>query len=188
MSEIAYPLLASFEDPIKNDLRARDLVFEPCTKNHAIKCISLWHSRLPNMGSGPMQFAFHGHQGGQTYVVALLSNPIARTLPANWIELRRMACAPNAPRNTASRFLGWMLKYFSAHYSERERIISYQDTAVHQGTIYKAAGWTAAHVSVARVRDRSVKRTGTNRLYRSNVNGSDADASSKVRWEKLLNK
>ena len=188
MSEIVYPLLAHFEDAIKNDIRARDLVFELCAKDYAVKCIKRWHSRLPNIGSGPMQFAFHGHQGGKTYVVALLSNPVARTLPSHWIELRRMACAPDAPRNTASRFLGWMLQYFIKHYAERERLISYQDTAVHQGTIYKAAGWYPAHTSVARTRDRSTKRVGTNRLYRSNINGSEVDSSPKIRWEKSFKK
>lgn len=37
--------------------------------------------------------------------------------------------------------------------------------------------------SSERVRDRSGKRTGTDRLYRWNINGDEADASAKVRWE-----
>jgi hypothetical protein len=97
-----------------------------------------------------------------------------------------MACAPDAPRNTASAFLGWMARYFAREHPSRERLISYQDTAVHQGTIYKAAGWTAEHESVPRVRDRTKNRAGAARLYRSNLNGAAVDASSKIRWEKPL--
>lgn len=65
-------------------------------------------------------------------------------------------------------------------------MLSYQDTAVHSGGIYKAAGWTAAYTSKPRVRDRSKPRVGTQRMYRSNINGVETDASAKVRWEKIL--
>ena len=47
---------------------------------------------------------------GVTYAVALWHNPSARTLPGHWLELRRMACAPDAPHCTASRFLAEMTK------------------------------------------------------------------------------
>ena len=164
-------------------LRAKDLVFSPCDKMHAVRLVHEWHSRLPNCQRGPWQFAFHAHRGGITYAVALWNTPSGRCLPQHWLELRRMACAPDSPKNTPSRFLAWMARYFAAHYPKRERLISYQDTAVHQGTIYKAAGWTAAHVSKPRVRDRSGKRAGTRRDYRWNLNGVSADASAKVRWE-----
>jgi hypothetical protein len=100
--------------------------------------------------------------------------------------LRRMACAPDAPRNTASRFLAEMLAFFRKECPDRERLISYQDTSVHLGTIYKAAGWTAAHISKARQRDRSKPRNGSRRFYRTSINGQAPDASEKVRWEKEL--
>jgi hypothetical protein len=79
-----------------------------------------------------------------------------------------------------------MTRWFKEHCPERERMLSYQDTAVHQGTIYKAAGWTAAYTSKPRIRDRSKPRVGTSRNYRSNINGVEVDASAKVRWEKML--
>ena len=167
-------------------VRARNLCFEPCHKSYAVGLIKAWHSRLPNCQDGPWEFAFHGHIDGVTYVVALWNNPSARTLPGHWLELRRMACAPDAPRNTASAFLGWMARYFAAKHPERERMISYQDEAVHTGTIYKAAGWLAAHRSAPRVRDRSKNRAGTTRKYRQNLNGIEPDASAKIRWEKVL--
>lgn len=67
---------------------------------------------------------------------------------------------------------------------EVPNLISYQDTDVHTGTIYRAAGWDPAYFSKARQRDRSKARIGTRRDYRSNLNGSEPDAAGKIRWEK----
>lgn len=169
------------------ELKARHLTFEVMDKADAVQACSGWHSRLPNTQKGPWQFAFGAYAPEGTLVaVALWNNPSARMLPSHWLELRRMACSPDAPKFTASAFLGWMIRYFKRHHPERERAISYQDTAVHEGTIYKASGWTAAYVSKPRVRDRSKPRVGTERAYRSNLNGAAPDASAKVRWEKVL--
>lgn len=169
------------------DLKARHLTFEPCEKAVAVELCRAWHSRLPNTQKGPWQFAFCARTPeGEIVAVALWNNPSARTLPGHWLELRRMACSAAAPKYTASAFLGWMIRWFKAHHPHREKAISYQDTAVHDGTIYKAAGWTAAYRSKPRVRDRSKPRAGTNRMYRTSINGLAPDASAKVRWEKSL--
>jgi hypothetical protein len=178
------PLFAACGDADGGRVRARDLVFEPCPKPHAVEMVRLWHSRLPNTQRGPWTHAFRGHCHDQTYVVALWNNCSARTLPQSWRELRRMACAPDAPRNTASRFLGWMARWFTDNEPSVDRLISYQDTAVHEGTIYKAAGWVVGSEGVTRLRDRSKARVGTSRMYRTSINGTDADMSRKVRWEK----
>lgn len=167
-------------------LQVRDLIFEVCPKKHAVSLIRKWHSRLPNCQRGPWQYAFHARQGDVTYAVALWNTPSGRCLPQHWLELRRMACSDDAPLNTCSAFLSWMVRYFRKHCPEREMVISYQDTAVHSGTIYKAAGWTAAYVSKFRVRDRSGNRVGTTRKYRWGINGVSADASPKVRWQTSL--
>jgi hypothetical protein len=79
-----------------------------------------------------------------------------------------------------------MLKRLRAEFPQYERAISYQDTAVHRGTIYRAAGWTAAYESKPRVRDRSGTRVGTRRMYRWSLNGIEPDAAAKVRWEAVL--
>lgn len=69
---------------------------------------------------------------------------------------------------------------------EREKLISYQDTAVHTGCMYKAAGWSVEFVTKARVRDRSPNRVGTSRKYRSDTNGASAASSEKLRWARPL--
>lgn len=185
MSRVAFPLFDGTA-PVRTDLKASDLTFEPCPKDHAVSLCGAWHSRLPRTQAGPWEFAFHAHHDGVSYAVALWNNPSARTLPGHWLELRRMACSPEAPKHTASAFLGAMTRYFNIAHRHRERLISYQDTAVHSGTIYRAAGWVDAYTSAPRIRDRSRARAGTSRLYRSNINGVDPDASAKVRWEKAL--
>lgn len=168
-------------------MKASELVFRECTKADAVERCRVWHSRLPNTQAGPWQFAFEAvAPDGRTVAVALWNNPSARTLPGHWLELRRMACAPDAPKYTASRFLAWMARYFAANYREREKLISYQDTSVHDGTMYKAAGWTVDFVTKARVRDRSKNRAGTSRKYRSDANGVEPAAAEKLRWAKKL--
>ena len=175
-------LFPLFGDPSTRTPKARELEFEPCPKDHAVGLVREWHSRLPNCQRGPWTHAFRGHYMDRTYVVALWNNPSARGLPPQWRELRRMACAEDAPRNTPSRFLSWMVRWFKANQPECGHLISYQDTAVHSGTIYKAANWSAEATQKTRVRDRSKPRAGTDRLYRSSINGTDADCSEKVRW------
>lgn len=163
-------------------LHVRDLEFAPCPKSHAVALVRAWHSRLPNVQSSPWQFAFHAQRDGVSYAVALWNNPSGRCLPHHWLELRRMACASDAPRNTASAFLAWMVRWFRVNAPERERCISYQDTAVHAGTMYRAAGWKRDAVAKFRVRDRSGNRAGTGRKYRASINGEAPDAAEKVRW------
>lgn len=163
-------------------IKARDLIFEQCPKAHAVALVRAWHSRLPNCQNGPWTHAFHGRIGDETYVVALWNSPSGRCLPSNWRELRRMACSPDAPKNTPSRFLAWMVRWFKEHEPLCPHLISYQDTAVHSGTIYKAAGWLPEATTVERVRDRSGLRAGTTRKYRWNVNGEEPDSVSKIRW------
>lgn len=91
-----------------------------------------------------------------------------------------MACAPDAPKNTASRFLAWMTRQIPKTHG---KAISYQDVEVHTGTIYKACGWTAGFVTKARIRDRFKPRKGTNRPYRQDINGKAVAGASKIRWE-----
>jgi hypothetical protein len=180
------PLFAVDPRVPEGGIKARHLEFERCDTGLAVSLTREWHSRLPNTQAGPWQHAFRMHYQDMTYAVALWNNPSARTLPQNWVELRRMACAPDAPRNTASRFLSLMVKWLRVNRPDAERCISYQDTAVHHGTIYKAAGWQVGYVAKARDRDRSKSRTGTNRAYRSDMNGQGPAGSEKIRWEITL--
>ena len=128
-------------------MRVEEIAFE-----HARELNKLWHSRLPRMGTGAIQnmpfLCFAADFKGLAYAVAIWSNPVARLLPQNkWLELRRLAICPDAPKNTASWMLGVMVRLIRKKRPEVENLISYQDLEVHAGTIYKAAGWVATTVT-----------------------------------------
>ncbi len=154
------------------------LIYEPCPRKYAAILNQKWHSRLPRVEWEMMSHSFHAQYKGVSFAVALWSNPVARLLPQDWLELRRMACSPEMPKNGASSFLGWMVRYFKA--KGKERLISYQDSEVHSGTIYKASGWRIGNVG--RAGDSWERDT----RHRPMLNGSEAIASSKIRWEKSL--
>lgn len=166
---------------------ARQLTLSACSVEHARLLNARWHSRLPRTQRSPWQFAFRLVHDSITYGVALLHNPSARCLPHHWIELRRLAIAPDAPRYAATRFLSLIVKYLIRHHADREMIVSYQDTSVHEGTIYRAAGWQIGAVQQPRARNRHTLRP-SGRAYRTSDNGPDPDQAGKVRWERPLRK
>lgn len=106
-----------------------------------------WHSRVPEITWGgtacsPCYAATHENI---VYAIAMWSCPIAGNRIKDGfrcLELRRMAIASDAPKNTASRFLSIMVSEIRKARPDVIRLISYQDTEVHKGTIYKASGWT----------------------------------------------
>jgi len=141
-----------------------------------------WHSRLPRMGTGfvaSMPFlSFAASHEGTAYAVAIWSNPVARNLPQQtWLELRRLAVAPDAPRYTASWMLGKMTRHIRKWLPEIENLISYQDLEVHTGTIYKATGWlpTVSSKEGAGIWDRPGRRRP-----------KAQSEAGKQRWEKWL--
>lgn len=141
----------------------------------------LWHSRLPRIGDPLSVFTagvcYGAEFDGLYYAVAIWTHPVNRSLPQDWLELRRLAIAPDAPRNTASRLLGVMAKLLAKKRPEVPRFISYQDADVHTGSIYRAAGWTPAAVSARRV------SPWNNRTRRRPAAQS---AAPKHRWDKVL--
>lgn len=109
----------------------------------------LWHSRLPEIGDPTAimeaSLCFAAGFDGRVFAVGIWSHPVARLLPQEtWLELRRLAIASEAPKNTASRTLSVMTILVKRFRPEMIRLISYQDTAVHNGTIYRSAGWKLA--------------------------------------------
>lgn len=111
----------------------------------------LWHSRMPRLDCynicSPCYCAYYDNL---IYAVALWSLPIAANRLINGtklLELRRLAIAEDAPKFTATRMLSLMAKDISRNRPDILRLISYQDTGVHTGTIYKAANWTIERTS-----------------------------------------
>ncbi len=156
------------------------LACEQCGLDLARSLNAQWHSRLPRFGTGFVRdqpfLCYAAHFQGYVYAVAIWSNPVARNLPQQeWLELRRLAISSDAPHCTASWMLGRMRRLIARGYSCITRLISYQDTEVHTGTIYRAAGWTAAYQSAGDDWDRPKRRRP-----------AAQSTAPKIRWELVL--
>lgn len=148
------------------------LRFSKIDVKRAVKLNNQWHSRLPQLSNWQGCSAYAAECGNVVYAVAMWGQPVARMLNGRgWIELRRMAIADDAPKNTATRMIGWMLRELKKE-GRWTRAISYQDTAVHSGTIYKASGWKIGNRSEGGEWSRPSR--GREKVQ---------TASEKVRWE-----
>lgn len=138
---VAYPLFHAGGGG-STPTSALQLFFRVVDFKTARAMVRIWHSRLPKLTSPQCRIAYAAEFDGIFYATAIWCRPIARALPQyEWIELQRMAIAPDAPRNTASRMLAWMVRDIRQRFADVIRLVSYQDTEVHTGTIYRAAGW-----------------------------------------------
>ncbi len=168
---------------------ALQLKFERLDFHTARQLNQLWHSRLPILhtgagGGGVYLVCYAAEFEGGWYAVAVWSSPAS----LHWfnvddkeslVELRRFAIGAHAPKNTASRMLGFMVRDLFRAYPRLRRCISYQDTGVHSGTIYKAAGWHAA-ARRNQPPEWNTRMGGTN--YRTGRAAVPAP-TPKVRWE-----
>jgi hypothetical protein len=121
--------------------------------DYAMQQNELWHSRLPKTDKSNLVRTSHSVFYAAAYqdccfAVAIWTNPIARKISdGKTLELRRLAIAPDAPKFTATWMIAKMQKMISKKFPEICKLISYQDTEVHTGTIYAAANWKKENVS-----------------------------------------
>ena len=187
-ARVAYPL---FQAEDGGSIPTSPLQFEivEISTLRAQKLNSLWHSRLPIFKTGFLLTAkvcYGAIHGGIFYAVAIWGHPNARLLPQKtWLELRRMAIAPEAPKNTASRMLKIMKILIKKKFPYVTTLISYQDTEIHQGTIYKAAGWEQAnfHKGGSWYRPNSVNLSNQRPRGRPDLNKA---IGAKIRWQKEI--
>lgn len=132
-----------------------------------------WHSRLPELTNWQACWAYGAVFDGIYYATAIWGHPVARAYnDKGYAELRRMAICDNAPANTASRMLRVMRLSIKKNFPGFVKLISYQDTEVHAGTIYKAAGWKVGGTK---------KNIGTG--WQTRNRPAMQSASDKIRWE-----
>lgn len=63
------------------------------------------------------------------------------TNPSKLLELKRLVCIDETPKNTESYFIGWTLRWLQRN-TDLEMIISYADkTFGHEGVVYKATNF-----------------------------------------------
>ena len=119
----------------------------------ACKLNEVWHSRLPqlhpsNVWRSKNYICFLFMIDEAVVGVGIWSSPVARMLSnKTLLELRRLALSKHCPKNTATYVMARMAKKIKEKFPEIEKLISYQDTEVHLGTIYKAANWKQTNTS-----------------------------------------
>ena len=150
---------------------------EPMSRKTFLSFNRKFHSRLPICGNCWDGVCYQAVYKNIIFAVAWWSKPIAQNRLKNGryiYELRRMAITDDAPKNTASRFLSVMCKILKKKYQHIFKFISYQDTNVHAGTIYKASNWKA------------VETQNSFQSWKNRPNRIDQSASIKIRWEKQI--
>lgn len=182
----AYPLFQE-EGGGSIPTSALDLIVEEIPMRLAQELNARWHSMLPrtdlgNLLCGSTSVAYGVLYGGNWYAVAIWTQPIIHSMcDGHTIELRRLAICEDAPKNTASRMLSIMVKALKRKWPHLQRVISYRAVDVHQGTIYKAAGWTPVGAIVAA---RPQRMSNVNRKTRATA--PLQTHSRKERWEKQI--
>ena len=139
-----------------------------------------WHSRLPiidwsNVVRNTHYVCYGALFNGEWYAAAIWSSPVAQNrfkYGKQILELRRMAISGDCPKNTATRMLAFMRKHIIQEMPDIGLLISYQDTEVHLGTIYKADNWSAVN---------ETKGTSWSTDYR--VRNLEQSLANKIRWE-----
>lgn len=149
----------------------------------AIKLNMAWHSRLPkviasNIIRNKRYVCYGASFNGIYYASAIWSSPVAANRMKDGdrcLELRRMAISDDAPKNTASRMIRIMRAQIQASMPEIARLVSYQDTEVHTGIIYKASGWLP-----------STRTNGMSWTTDTRTRNVEQTLAPKIRWEYKL--
>lgn len=131
----------------------RELIYEVVKAKFACEKNAEWHSRLPyihwsNVVRNTAYVCFGARTvEGEWVAVGIWSSPVAQNrfkYGKQMLELRRMAISNGCPKNTATHMLRFMRNWIRDNKESIAMLISYQDTEVHQGTIYKADNWVQA--------------------------------------------
>ena len=173
-------LLAERQEP---PISPKQLDFKVIRAQTACLLNEQWHSRLPiidwsNVVRNTHYICFGAEYQNEFYAAAIWSSPVAQNrfkYGKQVLELRRMAISPEAPRNTATRMLAFMRKQIQKTFPDIALLISYQDTEVHFGTIYKADNWIAATLT-----------EGTSWTTDKRSRNNDQSLADKIRWEYRL--
>ena len=163
------------------EITVKDIEIQETRAQVACMFNELWHSKLPKIHWSNVvrnkHYVCYAIKYKQAILgVAIWSSPVAANRFKDGdklLELRRLALSDVCPRNTASFVISSMIKDIKVRFPELIRLVSYQDTEAHLGTIYKASNWTAAPIQT------SLLDWTTSKRKRSSLQ-STAD---KVRWE-----
>ena len=72
-----------------------------------------------------------------------------RRTQKGWYEIKRLAMADECPKNSESRFIGIAIRLLRKAF-EVKGIITYADSGVHEGIIYRATGFEYKGLTAAK--------------------------------------
>ena len=136
----------------------------------------IWHSRLPkihwsNIVRNRNYVCYGAIKDGIYVACGIWSSPVNQNFDIDtFLELRRLAISDYCPKNTATWMIAKMVKDIKTRLPKVKHLISYQDTEVHLGTIYKAANWRVDNV------------TKFSTWGNSRVRSKDQSTADKIRW------
>lgn len=129
--------------------KVRDFSILLCQRKEIVKFIEHWHYSK-NVNGLTTDYCFKLLDEEKNVIGAMIYGKIAM---ANvWkkyseneyelIELKRLCCIDNTPKNTESFFIGQTLRWLKNN-TNIKKVISYADTTyLHKGTIYKASNFS----------------------------------------------
>jgi len=126
----------------------RDYQVVLCERKDIVKFIEHWHYSK-NVNGLTTDYCFKLLDSGGNMIGAMIYGKIAManvwkkysSKENELIELKRLCCIDNTPKNTESFFIGYTLRCLKRN-TEIKTVISYADTTYsHEGTIYKATNF-----------------------------------------------
>ena len=176
---IIHPLFFN-DDNWSSPTSPKQLSMGCISAKEATRINALFHSRLPyihdsNVIRNKHYVCYAAEYQSVYFAVGIWSSPVAANRMKDGeriLELRRLAISDDSPKFTATWMIAKMVKDIKKRFPELIRLVSYQDTEVHKGTIYKAAGWRAA--------SKSAGKSWTTEKRRRN---KEQSLSEKIRWE-----
>lgn len=161
----------------------KDIKIDVCRAQTASWLNEIWHSRLPkihwsNIVRNTHYVCYQFNYKQAIIGVGIWSSPVAQNRMKDGktvLELRRLALSDVCPKNSATYVISRMIKDIKTRFPDIKRLISYQDVAVHVGTIYKASNWKIS--GQVEFQDWQTSSRKRNKIQ------SDAN---KIRWEYTL--
>jgi hypothetical protein len=122
-------------------------IVEPCPRSEIVDFVET-HHYSKNMNGLHISYCFK-LMDGDTMIGAMVYGSLGMVgvaekynpNPSKILELKRLVCIDDTPKNTESYFIGWTLRWLQRN-TDLEMIISYADkTFGHEGVVYKATNF-----------------------------------------------
>ena len=122
-------------------------IVELCSRSEIVNFVET-HHYSKNMNGLHISYCFK-LMDGDTVIGAMVYGSLGMVgvaekyspNPSKILELKRLVCIDDTPKNTESYFIGWTLRWLQRN-TDLEMIISYADkTFGHEGVVYKATNF-----------------------------------------------